>query len=832
MPSSNVIPNLISGVSQQADSLRFPSQAIEQINATSSIVEGLTKRPHTEHIAVINTPQPTTSFVHAINRDSNNQYLTIIGEQSIKVFDTLTGVEASVTASPAALAYLTHGSGGTLVPETDFKAISIADYTFILNKTKTTALQTNLQSPTHRTRALVTVKQGDYGKKYNVTVEGQAVTLSTVTGSATDAAKFIDTTYIAGVLAFGKGTGTEATTISPATGLSGVTATANIITPLVVGSTIVLETIATYTPDQMLVQVSDGLSGSGLSVVIENGSVTSFTDLPTEAVEGFKVRIEGLPEENVDDYWVVFKADNADRGKGVWVESVAPEIPTTFDATTMPHALVKQGSGFTFAPITWNNRLVGDETSNSVPSFIGHPINDIFFYRNRLGFLAEENVILSEASEFFNFWRTTVTQVLDSEYIDVAASHTKVSILYHAIPFYDQLLLLGDQTQFSLKSGDLLTTKTASIQQTTELQINTVCSPQMGGKTLYIAFDRSEGYSGLLEHYIVDSTYQFDALDISLAVPTYIAGSPRQIATNENEKMALLRTTGLKNGLYVYKYYTSGTEKLQSAWSKWTLTDTDAEIRSINFINDALYLVVYRPNTGLCIERMQVRSGLKDLYADYSTLLDRRITNSQATSITYNAPADRTTITLPYSISSNTSSFYTAVTRNTATYTDGGVELTPVSVTVGSPTQAATVVLSGNHTTTPLWLGNKYVMSYTPNRPQLQLPTGGSQGGKALLFSRRYQIRRGTLAFDNTLYFKVRVTPLYRQSRDHHYNGQQTGVGSTLLNRRVLQDGQFAFPVLAKHDQVSVEIVNDSPFPCALTALEWLGEATSFATAP
>jgi hypothetical protein len=96
--------------------------------------------------------------------------------------------------------------------------------------------------------------------------------------------------------------------------------------------------------------------------------------------------------------------------------------------------------------------------------------------------------------------------------------------------------------------------------------------------------------------------------------------------------------------------------------------------------------------------------------------------------------------------------------------------------------------------------------------------------------TRRYQIRRGTLAFDNTLYFKVIITPLYREARTHHYNGNNTDVGSTLLNKRTLQGGQFAFPVLCKNDQMTVEIVNDSPFPCALTALEWLGEPTTFAS--
>jgi hypothetical protein len=41
-------------------------------------------------------------------------------------------------------------------------------------------------------------------------------------------------------------------------------------------------------------------------------------------------------------------------------------------------------------------------------------------FRNRLGFLSDENVIFSRASEFFEFFPETITQVLATDPIDVA----------------------------------------------------------------------------------------------------------------------------------------------------------------------------------------------------------------------------------------------------------------------------------------------------------------------------------------------------------------------------------------------------------------------------
>ena len=48
---SRTIPNLVQGVSQQPEILRLSSQASEQINGFSSVVEGLKKRTPSKQIS-------------------------------------------------------------------------------------------------------------------------------------------------------------------------------------------------------------------------------------------------------------------------------------------------------------------------------------------------------------------------------------------------------------------------------------------------------------------------------------------------------------------------------------------------------------------------------------------------------------------------------------------------------------------------------------------------------------------------------------------------------------------------------------------------------------
>ena len=132
----------------------------------------------------------------------------------------------------------------------------------------------------------------------------------------------------------------------------------------------------------------------------------------------------------------------------MWTETVAPNVDIALDNTTLPHQLLAMLMElFTLQTTTFKERLVGMMIL-IFPSFVDFKINDIFFHRNRLGLLSDENIILSEAGEFtaFNFFKRTTLTILDTDPIDVAVSNNKVSILKHIVPFNESLLLFSDLT--------------------------------------------------------------------------------------------------------------------------------------------------------------------------------------------------------------------------------------------------------------------------------------------------------------------------------------------------------------------------------------------------
>ena len=259
---SNSIPNLLNGVSQQPDTVKLPNQATIQENGLSDIITGLGKRPPTEHIAKLNTDTLTNSKVHIINRDSNEQYAVLVNNQSIKVYD-LAGNNKSVV-TPDGLTYLTSTN-----PQEDFNLVTVADYTFIVNKTKTVA-KSGTTSTARPDEAIFYVKNGQYRTTYEIDIDGSNVaSFQTLDNSNASNASSITTDNIA----------TELTN-DLNSNLSGYTIVRD-------GSIIyVKKNSGTFTAE-----VSDGLGGDGLILVKDK--TNSFADLPYKGYTGFVVEIVG-----------------------------------------------------------------------------------------------------------------------------------------------------------------------------------------------------------------------------------------------------------------------------------------------------------------------------------------------------------------------------------------------------------------------------------------------------------------------------------------------------------------------------------------------------------
>ncbi len=573
--------------------------------------------------------------------------------------------------------------------------------------------------------------------------------------------------------------------------------------------------------------VTDGLGDTAMVRVKEE--IPKLSDLPTVAPHNFFVKILGNADESLDDYYVKFKANDSAFSSGSWEETRLHGVEYKLDAATMPHALIKEADGTfrltkldgstltvdgtTYPAVgAWGERLVGDTKTNPNPTFVGKTLNDVFIFKSRLGFLSDENVVLSETSEFFNFFRTTVLTLKESEPLDVASTHNRVSILTSAVPFARQLVLFSDATQFILGSGNAaLGPETVAITTTTSYDSVLDLKPINLESSMYFGFSRG-GYSGLRQyHRSNDTETVFDAEDVSAQVPQYIEGSLRQLVGSTHENVIFLTTDTNRNVVYCYKFHDQpgGGGRVQSSWSKFIFPENNgasiADVIGMDCVGSSLYMVMKRTD-GVYLEKMRLESGLVDTGSTYRTLLDRRVSNSTSG---LSISGDGKTITLPYKIYTNTASPMEIIT------TAG--DRVPVLTQANG---GAIITVGEDLSSTAFFAGEAYTMSYEFSDVVLREATLANE--TALISQGRKQVRYLSLNYHNTSFFKVTVHQDHRDDPSSYvFTGRLLGEASLVINAVPKDSGVFRVPVYSKANQVTIKILNDSPLPCFISGAEF-----------
>ena len=673
---STSIPNLLNVVSQQPPPLRQLTQGETQTNALSSVIDGLIKRPPTEHIAKIINTSLSNAAIHVVDRGVNNRHIIVVTATSssaqMYVFD-LAGNSVTANASATNLQYLYCNN-----PAQDLQFLTVADFTFVVNRTKTAAM-----------------------------------------GSAT------------------------------------------------------------------------------VSGTLQATKKQEFSDLPTNASVGQIFEVVGDDSNAFDNFYV--KALSADT----YEETVRPGIQYQLNAATLPHSIVPNSStnptAFTLQPNTFGERTAGDTSSSPNPSFIGKQISNIFFYKNRLGFLADENVVMSAAGDFFRFFPETVTTILADAPIDVSVSHTKVALLRHAISFNDSLTLFSDSTQFTIDNRGNLTPQTISIIPSTEFENDSSVPPVGAGNFLYFISKKGD-YSSVREYYIQSDTVITDALEVTAHVPKYIPKNVVKMSASSNEDILVCLSSESRTKLYIYKWYSDGKQKLQSSWSTWELA-SGSSILDIQIIENTLYMVVNRSD-GVYLESIDLQY-LDDTDLGFNVRADRKFTQTG----TYNSGTNTTTWTLPYQYTGDV-----IAVKSGSWPTRKGVDITTTR-----PTNT-TVAATGDYSAHPVILGVPYTMTYEFSTQHVR-----EKDGRQSVQSGRLQLRTMRLNYEDTGFFKITVTPEARQTYEYEFAGVILNQASSTIEDVILSDGTFRFPIQSKNDRVAIQIVSDSYLPVAVQNAEWEG---------
>lgn len=771
---SQPIKNLKGGISQQPDILRFPNQGQQQINGWSSESQGLQKRPPTVFMKRLIArggfgPAP---LVHLVNRDATEQYYMVFTGTGILVYD-LTGKQYTVRGYD--------NYANTATPRKSIRLLTVADYTFVVNREKTVDVGTTMSHVGYqlKRRALIGIRGGQYGR--TITVKENGVLLGSValpSGVGTDTEiKPMPAQLDAQAIA------TKLTAdINTRTGTTGITAVAG-------PSYVVLSKATGF----VKVTTEDGYAGQLATSLIYQ--VQTLNKLPNSAPDGYLVEITGETNRSGDNYWVMW-----DQNGGVWKETIKPGIILGLNKATMPRGLVRAADGqFDWKVLDWKDRTAGDDETNPMPSLVDRKINDVFFFRNRLGFLAGENVVMSRSARYFNLFPASVSSTSDDDPIDVAVSHSRISILKYAVPFSDQLLLWSDQAQFVLTSSGVFTAKSAELNLTTEFDVQDAARPYGIGRGVYFAAPRAS-FTSIKRYYAVqDVSNVKSAEDVSAHVPSYVANNVHSITGSGTENFVSVLSDGAPERTYIYKFLYLDEQIAQQSWSHWEFGDQTNVLASAS-IGSYMYLILERPE-GIMMERIEFTQYTTDVAVEpYRTYIDSKLV---ATITVYNEDLNESTVNVA-TLYGGTPGMY----QNFWSVDAEGKAILHTPPRQGWATSPF-LVFSGDQRGKQVVIGRQYKFTYEFSK--FLIKQQADDGSTSTEDIGRLQLRKAWVNYERSGAFTIKVDNL-SSVYQYDMSGGRLG-GEIILGQLSLGTGQYRFPVTGNALRQHVTLESDNPQP-------------------
>lgn len=534
---------------------------------------------------------------------------------------------------------------------------------------------------------------------------------------------------------------------------------------------------------------------------------------------------------------------------------------------------------YDYNKLHWNGRLAGDSLTCPMPQFVDSYITDLCVHEGRLGIVSPKGIDFSETGEFFNFFRTTVTELLDSAPIPVTAAGASNVYITKAEPLKESVLLFSNNDQFSVSaSGGPFTSNNVGVYQSSRFSVDTRCSPVAMHDSIY-AISAGPTTSGLLEFMSSDNVAKsYKGFDVAQNAPTYLPFEMKQMAVLPHESLVAMlpkiadvtseetEKYASQKDIYFFKYSDLGGKRQQSALFKFTITLSDfkddnnldvssadvtpvPQIRSIQAVGNKLFILTtilhypanmaypsnptYRAAVHLTnILEMDFSTTSDTTYNSTLTHLDNRCSYDGANvdsdeEITVSkgyafksAYSTNTTFKLPFRWDSTTTT-PVAVTKSTSSAAGG----TAVTI-IGTPNGVTgEIVLSGNQQTANLYFGLPYTMEYEYHDPILK--TQSQEGGPSFLQGGRHQVNRASIEFEDTGDFSVAVDTLGRSGETgdgvftYPFVADATSLDATTEGGMTTQTGIFSVPIRSKSGKFTMKITSSSHKPVKILSTEY-----------
>ena len=545
---------------------------------------------------------------------------------------------------------------------------------------------------------------------------------------------------------------------------------------------------------------------------VMQSSVNDVTKLPNQCRHGYIVKISNSRMSDEDDYYLRFDGENNKDGTGSWTECAKPGIVLGFDNATMPIVIQRTATTtFTVKQFDYENRTVGDDLTNPMPTFVGSRINKVLFFRNRLAFLSGENVILSRPGTLGlpDFFIETALTVSAADSIDISAASMFPSDLFDGIELNSGLVVFSTNQQFLLASDDtVLNPDTAKLRSIATFNYNKNIAPISLGTTVgYV--DNSNKFSRFNEMANVAREGEPNVVEVSKIVPTLLPKDIDLLTNSRENSMVLYGKTG-SNTVFGYRYFQVTDKRTQAAWFKWTFKNN----LIYHFIIDDEYFFLdsnyYLQSVKLVQDDTDPSIVLDG--TDFQLNIDNHTTVSGGS---YNATTNLTTFSSVSWLSTVTNPFTNLVVVDT----DAGAARVG---RYGKPTSTGSTsfTLPGNWSGVTLKIG--YIYEYSVKLPRIY-PTAQQGENIRSDLNSSLVIHRVKFHFGKVGLYETTLERVGKTDYTEVYE-------SSILDEYDVSDAPYldeyikTVPVYERNINVDITLKSSHPAPATLRAMSWEGD--------
>ena len=473
----------------------------------------------------------------------------------------------------------------------------------------------------------------------------------------------------------------------------------------------------------------------------------------------------------------------------------------------------------------------------------------MLFYRNRLVLLSDENVIMSQPGDFFNFWPKSAITFTTQDVIDLSCSSDKPAIVYDGIQVNSGLVLFTKNQQFMLTTdSDVLSPMTAKINALANYNFNHNTNPISLGTTVGF-LDNAGKYSRFWEVARVLREGEPDVIDQTKVVSKLFDKDMVKISNSRENSVVFFSK---KNGstLYGFRYFTTNQRRMQQAWFTWELSGT---IQHHAVLDDALYVVIRNgskdvmqkfmikldTDSNVITDDMTTTTGDNPTDDDitYRVHLDNATTIASS-ALTYDATNDWTKFTLPngfnnssgqlavFVVPSATDTTFQGRSENVSTFVDSGV--TKVKLPGNWKTYDPQYVEDGN-TSDDVTPANDIILGYQFDM-EVKFPTiynTQSEGDSVKadingsLVVHRVKMNFGPAGLYTTVIDRV-GKPSYTETWEPPL-ADQYGANRVQINEQITQ----TVPIYEKNTNLAITLKSTHPTPATLYSMTWEGDYTT-----